>query len=284
MSPGYDFVATLPYIPSDKLGVELRDSRSLSEITPDQCASSPTRQEFQPARSGRSPSRLHRRPWQGGNRSNKRASSPRTCVLPCKDRFFVSLPRLSEKIPRPHTWRTADFQAQEHHSVLDSSFRHGRGDEFERLNSLVKTKDTCALSGTSASVQKQGQWTYAARFDARRYSLCPATATRTRRNQRIALCYYAMRFWNAFMSQCLASVRTIAPATAYPMKSSAAIARALQSRLVEIVQSGKVKPQARKNRWLCDSLDFGRRSLRSQPETRSVSYHTDPIGHTNVNL
>lgn len=36
LSPGYDFVATLPYIPDDKLGLSFGDSRSLSEITPDQ--------------------------------------------------------------------------------------------------------------------------------------------------------------------------------------------------------------------------------------------------------
>jgi serine/threonine-protein kinase HipA len=36
LSPAYDFVATLPYIPNDKLGLSFGDSRSLSEITPDQ--------------------------------------------------------------------------------------------------------------------------------------------------------------------------------------------------------------------------------------------------------
>jgi serine/threonine-protein kinase HipA len=36
LSPGYDFVATLPYIPSDTLALSLGGSRSLSEITPDQ--------------------------------------------------------------------------------------------------------------------------------------------------------------------------------------------------------------------------------------------------------
>jgi serine/threonine-protein kinase HipA len=36
LSPGYDFVATLPYIPDDTLGLSFGDSRSLSEITPDQ--------------------------------------------------------------------------------------------------------------------------------------------------------------------------------------------------------------------------------------------------------
>jgi serine/threonine-protein kinase HipA len=36
LSPGYDFVATLPYIPGDKLALSFGDSRSLSEITPDQ--------------------------------------------------------------------------------------------------------------------------------------------------------------------------------------------------------------------------------------------------------
>jgi serine/threonine-protein kinase HipA len=36
LSPGYDFVATLPYIPGDKMGLSFGDSRSLSEITPDQ--------------------------------------------------------------------------------------------------------------------------------------------------------------------------------------------------------------------------------------------------------
>jgi serine/threonine-protein kinase HipA len=39
LSPGYDFVATLPYIPNDKLGLSFGDSRSLSEITPDQMRS-----------------------------------------------------------------------------------------------------------------------------------------------------------------------------------------------------------------------------------------------------
>ena len=36
LSPGYDFVATLPYVPNDTLGLSFGDSRSLSEITPDQ--------------------------------------------------------------------------------------------------------------------------------------------------------------------------------------------------------------------------------------------------------
>jgi serine/threonine-protein kinase HipA len=36
LSPGYDFVATLPYIPNDKLGLNFGGSRSLSEITKDQ--------------------------------------------------------------------------------------------------------------------------------------------------------------------------------------------------------------------------------------------------------
>ena len=36
LSPGYDFVATRPYIPGDTLGLSFGDSRSLSEITPDQ--------------------------------------------------------------------------------------------------------------------------------------------------------------------------------------------------------------------------------------------------------
>ena len=36
LSPGYDFVATLPYIPNDKLALNFGGSRSLSEITPDQ--------------------------------------------------------------------------------------------------------------------------------------------------------------------------------------------------------------------------------------------------------
>ena len=36
LSPGYDFVATLPYLPADTLGLSFGDSRSLSEVTPDQ--------------------------------------------------------------------------------------------------------------------------------------------------------------------------------------------------------------------------------------------------------
>ena len=36
LSSGYDFVATLPYIPGDSLALSFGDSRSLSEITPDQ--------------------------------------------------------------------------------------------------------------------------------------------------------------------------------------------------------------------------------------------------------
>jgi serine/threonine-protein kinase HipA len=36
LSPGYDFVATLPYLPNEKLGLSFGDSKSLSEITPDQ--------------------------------------------------------------------------------------------------------------------------------------------------------------------------------------------------------------------------------------------------------
>lgn len=36
LSPGYDFVATTPYIPDDTLALSFGDSRSLSEITPEQ--------------------------------------------------------------------------------------------------------------------------------------------------------------------------------------------------------------------------------------------------------
>jgi serine/threonine-protein kinase HipA len=36
LSPGYDFVATIPYIPGDTLALSFGDSRSLSEITPGQ--------------------------------------------------------------------------------------------------------------------------------------------------------------------------------------------------------------------------------------------------------
>jgi serine/threonine-protein kinase HipA len=36
LSPAYDFVATLPYIPGDTLALSLGGSRSLAEITPDQ--------------------------------------------------------------------------------------------------------------------------------------------------------------------------------------------------------------------------------------------------------
>jgi serine/threonine-protein kinase HipA len=36
LSPGYDFVATLPYIPNATLGLSFGGSRSLSEITPEQ--------------------------------------------------------------------------------------------------------------------------------------------------------------------------------------------------------------------------------------------------------
>ena len=36
LSPGYDFVSTLPYVPGDTLGLSFGDSRSLSEVTPDQ--------------------------------------------------------------------------------------------------------------------------------------------------------------------------------------------------------------------------------------------------------
>ena len=36
LTPGYDFVSTLPYIPGDTLGLSFGNSRSLSEITPDQ--------------------------------------------------------------------------------------------------------------------------------------------------------------------------------------------------------------------------------------------------------
>jgi hypothetical protein len=38
LSPGYDFVATLPYIPNDKLALSFGGSRSLSEITSGQHA------------------------------------------------------------------------------------------------------------------------------------------------------------------------------------------------------------------------------------------------------
>lgn len=36
LSPAYDFVATLPYIPNDQLALNFGDSRSLNEISPDQ--------------------------------------------------------------------------------------------------------------------------------------------------------------------------------------------------------------------------------------------------------
>lgn len=38
LSPGYDFVATIPYMPNDSLALNFGDSRSLSEITQDQIA------------------------------------------------------------------------------------------------------------------------------------------------------------------------------------------------------------------------------------------------------
>ena len=36
LSPAYDFVATLPYLPADQLGLSFGGSRSLKEITVDQ--------------------------------------------------------------------------------------------------------------------------------------------------------------------------------------------------------------------------------------------------------
>ena len=36
LSPAYDFVATLPYLPADQLGLSFGESRSLKEITVDQ--------------------------------------------------------------------------------------------------------------------------------------------------------------------------------------------------------------------------------------------------------
>jgi serine/threonine-protein kinase HipA len=36
LSPAYDFAATLPYIPKDKLALTFGGSKSLSEITPNQ--------------------------------------------------------------------------------------------------------------------------------------------------------------------------------------------------------------------------------------------------------
>ncbi len=36
LSPAYDFIATLPYIPNDQLALNFGDSRSLSEVSPDQ--------------------------------------------------------------------------------------------------------------------------------------------------------------------------------------------------------------------------------------------------------
>jgi serine/threonine-protein kinase HipA len=39
LSPGYDFVATLPYLPNDTLGLSFGGSRSLSKITPEQMRS-----------------------------------------------------------------------------------------------------------------------------------------------------------------------------------------------------------------------------------------------------
>ena len=36
LSPGYDFVATLPYLPNDALALTFGGSRSLAEITADQ--------------------------------------------------------------------------------------------------------------------------------------------------------------------------------------------------------------------------------------------------------
>ena len=36
LSPAYDFLATLPYLPHDRLGLNFGDSRSLNEITVDQ--------------------------------------------------------------------------------------------------------------------------------------------------------------------------------------------------------------------------------------------------------
>jgi len=39
LSPGYDFVATLPYVPNDTLALSFGGSRSLAEVTPDQMRS-----------------------------------------------------------------------------------------------------------------------------------------------------------------------------------------------------------------------------------------------------
>ena len=83
-------------------------------------------------------------------------------------------------------WFTADFHLGHKNIIRYCNRPFDTVEEMnrtiiERLNSLVKTNDILYfLGGTSASVQKQGQWSCAARFDARRYSLCPATTTRTR--------------------------------------------------------------------------------------------------------
>jgi hypothetical protein len=46
---------------------------------------------------------------------------------------------------------------------------------IKRLNSVVKTNDILYFLGDFCIGHKQGQWSYAARLDARRYTLCQAT-------------------------------------------------------------------------------------------------------------
>ena len=62
LSPGYDFVATLPYLPHDKVALSSGESKSLPKSPPTRCGASPTRRESQQARCGRSPPKRRNAP------------------------------------------------------------------------------------------------------------------------------------------------------------------------------------------------------------------------------
>jgi serine/threonine-protein kinase HipA len=86
LSPAYDFVATLPYIPNDTLALSFGGSRSLSEITPGQM-----RRFADTARIPASPLwKIAVETAERAAAANRRTFCPRICVLPSTSRFSRS--------------------------------------------------------------------------------------------------------------------------------------------------------------------------------------------------
>jgi calcineurin-like phosphoesterase family protein len=85
----------------------------------------------------------------------------------------------------PNIWFTADFHLGHKNIIRYCNRPFDTVEEMnrpiiERLKSLVKPNDILYFLGGFCIGPKAKAWSYAARFDARTYSLCPAATTRTR--------------------------------------------------------------------------------------------------------